>query len=176
MTAVATTASSLTTTPTWASGSPRQPAGRSRPAPRHLLTEPILVPLTLTESVVFLRVKQPEPAWFYPLLSRLQQLIQLGDNWDSYGGQPPRDQAITTALNLLAGVLRHESIPPAIVPTSEGGVQLEWHRSGSELEIRVRPTSEISAFRFDEAAGTGATIEHIDLADLRSLFALTGQL
>ena len=47
---------------------------------------------------------------------------------------------------------------------------------GGELEIRVRPNGEISVFRFDEAAGQGATVEHIHLANLKPLLDLTGQL
>src|SRR6266704_3543883 len=90
--------------------------------------------------------------------------------------RPPHDDVIITALDLIARLLSYDSTPPAIVPTSEGGVQLEWHRDGHELEIRVRANGEISAFRFDEAAGQGATVERISLSDLGPLVALTGRL
>jgi hypothetical protein len=55
-------------------------------------------------------------------------------------------------------------------------MQLEWHRDGDELEIRVSPTGEISAFRFNEGAGELAQLPDVSLSDLRSLVALTGQL
>jgi len=176
MTSFATTAGTHTTTPTWAGASQRPPAPRASRAPRRLLTEPKLVPLTLAESALIIEVGAEEPAWFYSTLSGLQQLSQLGDNWDSYGSRPPHDDVIVTALDLIARLLSYDSTPPAIVPTSEGGVQLAWHRGGHELEIRLRADGEISAFRFDEAAGQGATVERISLSDLGPLVALTGRL
>jgi hypothetical protein len=119
-------------------------------------------------------VHQPEPAWLYPALSRFQYLSRLDENWDTYGGSPLSDDAIYTALSIIARLLRDESAPPAIVPTSEGGVQLEWHRAGDELEIRVAPSGAISAFRCNEVAGEMAEIEQVSLTDLRPLVELAG--
>jgi hypothetical protein len=176
MTALTAAAGTNTTTPTWASASRAPHVPRARRSPRQLLTAPMLVRLDLTASAVEMEVTLPEPAWFYGTLSRLQQLSQLMENWDSYGGRRPHDDAMVTALGLLARLLRHDSAPPVIVPTSEGGVQLEWHQAGRELEVRVGPTAEISAFRFDEAAGQGATLDHISLSDLAPLVTLAGRL
>lgn len=143
---------------------------------RRLLTQPLAATLSLSRSKVTVHVYQPEPDWFYPTLSRFQHLTQLSENWDSYGGRPPQDEAVFTALALIARLLiRDRSVPPAIVPTSEGGVQLEWQRDGDELDIRVKPNGEISAFRFNEAAGQGAEVDHVSLSDLAPLLALTGQ-
>jgi hypothetical protein len=75
---------------------------------------------------------------------------------------------------LLSQILRGESSAPALVPLSEGGVQIEWHGDGEELEIRIGAIGEISAFRFDERAGRGEEIDQVTLSDLSRLLALTG--
>lgn len=170
---LATTAGTLATTATWCDTWQhwQQPASPAR----RLLTDPVVAKLTLPRSEIVVELYQPEPAWLYPALSRLQHLSRLGDNWDSYGGRPPADEAVFTALAVIARVLRDESTPPAMVPTSEGGVQLEWNREGEELEIRVMPDGAISAFRFNERAGEGNELDHVTLSDLTRLLALTGR-
>ena len=49
-------------------------------------------------------------------------------------------------LNLLNEILTEDSPPPIIVPTWEGGVQAEWHRSGVDFEIEVLLSGEIEYF------------------------------
>ena len=79
------------------------------------------------------------------------------------GSGPPRRRR-----RLLGARLRSRS--------AEGGVQLEWRRAGDELEIRVSPSGQISAFRFNEGAGKMAELERVSLADLKPLVALAGRL
>ena len=87
----------LTTTATWCESWQRWPqnASPARRVPRRLLTDPmdpIVVTLSLPHSAFVAEVPQPEPAWLYPALDRLQRLSRLGDNWDSYGGRAPADE------------------------------------------------------------------------------------
>jgi len=147
----------------------------ARRSQRRLLTDPITVKLTLPASEVLISVPQPEPAWFYPVLDRLQHLSRLAYNWDSYGGHPPSDESVLTTLVVLSHVLRAESRAPAIVPLSEGGTQVEWHGDGHELEIRVASDGVISAFRFDEQAGRAYEVDDVRLSDLSRVLALSGQ-
>ena len=64
---------------------------------------------------------------------RLDEIAVLPPNWDSYGGETPwpENVAIARRLALLFGQ------PPAVVPTSRGGVQLEWHGHGFDVEVYV---------------------------------------
>jgi hypothetical protein len=151
--------------------SPTLPTRRSQ---RRLLTDPIVARLTLSAGEVEVHVPQPEPDWLYPVLDKLQHVSQLAENWDSYGGQAPSDESIYTALAVLSRILRGESSAPTLVPLSEGGVQIEWHGDGEELEIRIGANGEISAFRFDEKVGRGEEIDQVTLLDLSRLLALTG--
>lgn len=168
-------ATTATSTQTWKRRQQPPAAVRAR---GRLLTDPEILTATLSlrQRDIPIEIVLPEPAWLYSMLDRFQHLSRLSDNWDSYGGHPTTDLAIFTALSLIARLLTDASTPPTIVPTSEGGVQLEWHRGGDELEIRVTPTGEISAFRFNEAVGELAELADVTLSDLRPLVELTGQL
>lgn len=157
---------------TWRTSEPvTVPARREQ---RRLLTDPIVARLTLRSGEIRVEAHKPEPAWLYPVLHRLQHLSKLTEGWDSYGGAPPSDKSVFTALAVISHVLNYESAAPPIVPLSEGGVQLEWQSQGEELEIRIGPNGEISAFRFDERAGRGDEIDQVTLSDLSRLLGLTG--
>ena len=61
---------------------------------------------------------------------RIGELARLEENWDSYGGKPPTDKAMKVATGLNA------------VPTSEGGIQLEWHVNGWDIELAFDANGE----------------------------------
>jgi hypothetical protein len=69
----------------------------------------------------------------------LDDLRELEEGWDSYGGQPTTDAAIKTAGNL------------AVVPTSDGGIQLEIHAGGADLEIVIDPAGAVTAVSWEAA-------------------------
>jgi len=62
-------------------------------------------------------------------------LMTLPHNWDSYGAGPIDQRLIHEALSMINGLLVPASPAPRIVPLSSGGLQLEWHRRGIDLEI-----------------------------------------
>ena len=49
-------------------------------------------------------------------------------------------------LSLLAHALDSRVPPPTVVPTSEGGIQVEWHRNGVDLEIESAPSGQVEFF------------------------------
>src|SRR5262249_50808704 len=57
--------------------------------------------------------------------------------WDSYGGKAIDPGCAWDAYRLLATLLSDESPAPALVPTKKGGVQVEWHAQGVDLEIEI---------------------------------------
>lgn len=73
-------------------------------------------------------------------LKRLDEIAKLPANWDGYGADAPWPDAIAVARRLIEA-LQH---PPAVVPCSDGGVQLEWHRSGFEIEVAVQSHGQIT--------------------------------
>ena len=84
------------------------------------------------------------------------------DGWTSDDAFP-RPAATSQMLNLLARILDHQVPPPSIVPTWEGGVQVEWHRNGVDLEIESMPSGEIEFFFNDQSMECeGQAWEEID--------------
>lgn len=66
-------------------------------------------------------------------LNRASELLALRDNWDSYGSRAIPHAAVDGALRLRAAV----ATEPIMVPTNGGGVQLEWHNRGFDVELEL---------------------------------------
>ena len=60
-----------------------------------------------------------------------QTLLALEEDWDSYGAVP----IAVAALETLAGF--------SVVPCSSGGIQLEVHRDGYDIEIEIDAVGRI---------------------------------
>lgn len=72
-----------------------------------------------------------------PIAKDLLALLSLQPDWDSYGALPVDPATLEFADGLLARTMRPGSPKPTVVPTPSGGVQLEWHRAGIDLEVEV---------------------------------------
>jgi hypothetical protein len=86
-----------------------------------------------------------------PALERLAEFQGLGDDWDSYGAAPISPDAIDLARELAAEIISSHalSIRPAgysfdVIPTPDGGVQLEWGVGTTHLEIAIGPDGALS--------------------------------
>ena len=74
----------------------------------------------------------------------IAQLLELKPGWDSYSARPLSRVNARRAVRLLNEVMRPDIPLPAIVPTVHGGIQLEWHIRGVDLEICIEPREEIT--------------------------------
>lgn len=83
----------------------------------------------------------------------LAPLRELAPDWDSYGGYQMTPAALAEARALLVKLARAGHPDPAIVPTSPGGVGLEWHAKGLDLSIDIDPDESpmASVYFADEA-------------------------
>jgi hypothetical protein len=63
---------------------------------------------------------------------------------------------------------------PSVVPTSRGGIQLEWHRAGVDLEIEIESPDRVNVFFEDDREGTEEEITLTD--DLQPLKRLLERL
>lgn len=79
-------------------------------------------------------------------------LAELEFDWSSYGSAPIDRRAITAACEFAIEHVAQESRRTAlVVPAVDGGVQLEWHQDGADLEIAWRADGSFSSvFRKDE--------------------------
>jgi len=94
-----------------------------------------------------------EPAWFGPTVQALSELLKLSSGWNSYGARPVDIGLVRSALELMAATMRPDTPPPSVVPTSRGGVQLEWHLGGIDLEVEVLAPGHFSVAYEDSGDG-----------------------
>ena len=86
-------------------------------------------------------------------LEELTGLFALPENWDSYGAQPIRRDVIEYAAEWIPSLLQSGTPKPAVIPTAQGGVQLEWHRKGVDVEIYIESPDTIRFLAEDLTAG-----------------------
>jgi len=90
--------------------------------------------------------------WSKSARHRLQELSALPQNWNGYGSPVVNKDAIEHSFTLLSELGKLGMPEPNIVPVSGGGLQLEWRRSGAEIEIEIFPDRSIH-FLVVDAAG-----------------------
>ena len=129
----------------WQSG-PRRPDARADIASE-----------TRSERIAFgqgtLIFEQPIPSWSRDLLAKVSELGELEKGWDSYGAQPVDPQCAQATVKLLLQLLNRHTPQPSIVPTTRGGIQLEWHRAGADLEIEIESPTKFHVFFGDQRTG-----------------------
>jgi len=83
--------------------------------------------------------------WYADAKLEAKFLEGLASNWDSYGARPVTKSAITGAIRFLEVAAGWRLPKPAIVPASNGEIQLEWHQRGVDAEIYVMSDGRIAA-------------------------------
>jgi hypothetical protein len=81
--------------------------------------------------------------WFLPVLEKICDLGTLPPNWNSYRAVPIRIEAAVASISILLKLLLPTDPHPSIVPTSRGGILIEWHENGIDLEIDVHSLSHV---------------------------------
>ncbi len=97
------------------------------------------------------------PAWVLPVVRQLDHLLDLPPNWNGSASAPIEPRLAELAVNaVLVAVMPDERAPvPHVVPSVDGGLQLEWHRGGWDVEIQLTPMGEI----WVDAAQVGGDLE-----------------
>jgi len=85
---------------------------------------------------------------------QLLELLQLPRGWDGYGGVPVMERVAEYAIRVLSQVLERGAPHPTLVPTSDGGLNLEWHAPDADLVIAIEPNEPVLAFFDDRTSGT----------------------
>jgi hypothetical protein len=62
---------------------------------------------------------------------------RLEKGWNSYRAVPIEEKAIQFASILT-------EMAPQIVPTTGGGIQLEWHCEGLDIELEISPDGSMN--------------------------------
>lgn len=102
--------------------------------------------LPLRDGTIRVRSDGEGPDWLNSTLNQLQVLAELHENWDSHGSSPITKESVSAALHFLEQHLPSGAKEPTIVPTSAGGLQLEWHRLAGDLEVNITSEGAIAAY------------------------------
>ncbi len=81
--------------------------------------------------------------WLSPTLTAMADLLKLEEGWDSYGAACISPLCVKATLDFLFDAMSDETPALAVVPTSWGGVLIEWHTGIIDLEIEFRPDGKI---------------------------------
>jgi hypothetical protein len=81
------------------------------------------------------------PDWVVPVLHEICRLGSLPANWNSYGAQPIQPAIAVEAIIFALNYLVQGDPLPSVVPTARGGILLEWHEGGVDLEVDIRSPS-----------------------------------
>lgn len=109
-------------------------------------------------------------SWQRKAERRLGELCRLQIGWDGHRGQPANRDIAEFAASVLASLMQPKVPMPAIVPLSYGGIQIEWHRKGWDIEIEISAPNQMHIYQHEIASGDE---EEFDLgADLSRLGAV----
>lgn len=84
-----------------------------------------------------------------PAIERMAELVALPRGWDSRNASPVSDAALRRTLEFLLEYVADGIDCPVVVPTVRGGLQLEWHNNGVDVEVEVAPDGLVSCFAED---------------------------
>jgi hypothetical protein len=85
----------------------------------------------------------PIPAQLVPVVSKLHELLDLREGWNSYGARRIDPGAVVAALRILAQANWLGPLPN-VAPTPRGGVELEWGGDDDGVEIECRPDGSMT--------------------------------
>ncbi len=83
----------------------------------------------------------------------MNELMRLPLGWDGHDGRPVDFDVADFAVQFLLQTLEPNGPAPLVVPTSYGGLQLEWHEQEIDLEIEVEAPNRIFVSFEDRESG-----------------------
>lgn len=101
-------------------------------------------------------------SWAMPFLGRLRRLVQAGARTN----QVLEKEAVWASVRVLNRVMDPDTPAPDLVLTVHGGLQLEWHMAGIDLEVEVFPNGDVVAAYFDEESGVDLDSEGSESLDM----------
>lgn len=97
--------------------------------------------------------------WLNQTIAEIVRLMWLPGDWSSDNPRQIEPKSIEKILAVLLTILDSDSTPPAVVPTTRGGVQVEWHQNGIDLEIEAFNSSKLEYYFSDSKGEKEGTIE-----------------
>jgi len=119
---------------------PRTPQGERRKLPerRHLAGE--ARGLKISHGVI-------------SAIQRMIEFLELPPGWNSYNAKPIRKENVNFAVNLLGRLMGQDTPAPNVIPMVRGGVQLEWHTRGLNVEVSIYSPDDVRFAAEDTRSG-----------------------
>lgn len=92
-------------------------------------------------------------AWVREVSERFDYLLSLPLGWDGHQAVPIKNEHALAAGKFLSVVMAPDTAAPAIVPTADGGVQVEWHQGGVDVEMFFGDCDDDALYVHDVASG-----------------------
>lgn len=78
-----------------------------------------------------------KPNWQLETEAKINQLLRLPRGWDGYGSEPISQSVARFALDALSSAATAFMSAPSVVPVAGGGLQMEWHEGGVDIELCI---------------------------------------
>lgn len=88
---------------------------------------------------------------FERAFARIAQLESLKPGWNGHRAGPPSPRALFNARRVTQFLPPASVADMAVIPTNRGGVQLEWHGNGVDVEIEIARDGAVTCVVDDEA-------------------------
>jgi hypothetical protein len=98
------------------------------------------------ESNVDIWSQRSLPGWVHPFVEQMKSVHALKPGWDGPEARPVSSEAFRATLVILEETMARDTIAPTVVPVSDGGLQLEWHCAGVDLEVYIERDGQVSAW------------------------------
>jgi hypothetical protein len=115
---------------------------RAAPKPISMRGTVSVIPFDINST----RSATPE---YVKTINKLIELLELPGGWNSYNAKPISKENVTFAVGLLAQLMHENTPAPQVVPKVRGGVRLEWHTRGINIEIDIDSPNGFSFFAED---------------------------
>jgi hypothetical protein len=113
--------------------------------PVNTLRRPSALGIRLTPDST---IETTSPPWLRVIEKRVNALLNLPHNWNGEDSQRISYECVMAAFGLVLSNVTHETPAPSFVPTSQGGIQVEWHLGGTDLELLFDPTEPARYYYF----------------------------
>jgi hypothetical protein len=97
--------------------------------------------------------RDPALPWSIEVIAKFVELVAMPSGWDGYSARAVERETALFALEILNTTMGPRTPMPHIVPTAEGGIQLEWHEKGIEVELYIAGVYECELWVHDHRTG-----------------------
>ena len=97
--------------------------------------------------------------WLNQTIVALVRLIWLPRDWNSDNPKRIKPKTVERIIALLLSILDPDSTSPMVVPTTQGGIQVEWHQNEIDLEIEAESSGKLEFFFSGPKGDKEGTIE-----------------